>query len=209
LVGVADYVTIANLALSKLGEDDQIRDPDQDSHAARSVRAVWDPVRRFVLRKGKFNFAMKRAELAAQASSSPGYESSYPFTNRFPVPDGFVRLVEVLGPASVVEAYKYERKAILADSVGPVFIRYVADVAETGDWDDLFVQAFAARLAFQIADRITGDRGRKADAFTEWRLAIKEAAGVDAKEDPPEEPYESSWVTSRFGGPAVRTDFGA
>jgi hypothetical protein len=106
----------------------------------------------------------------------------------------------VLGPADVVETYRFERKAVLANSDGPVWIRYVADITATGDWDDAFVQAFAARLAFQIADRITGDRGRKADAFAEWKKAIKDAAGVDAKEDPPEDAYDSSWVTARLGG---------
>jgi hypothetical protein len=100
---VADYVTVANLALSKLGEDDQLRDPDQDSHAARSVLAVWAPVRRAVLRKGNFNFSMTRAELAAQAPTSLGYQSPYPFANRFPVPADFVRLVEILDPAEIRE----------------------------------------------------------------------------------------------------------
>lgn len=197
---MSDYVTIANLGLSKLGEDDQLRDPDQDSHAARSVKAVWVPIRRAVLRRGKFNFAMTRAELAAQNPLTiPTPPSAYPFQNRFPVPSDFLRLVEVLGPSTVVDAYKYERRAILADSDGPVFIRYVADVAETAEWDDLFTEAFASRLAFQIADRITGDRGRKADCWAAYKAAIAEAAGVDAKEDPPEEAPDSSWVTSRYG----------
>lgn len=195
---MADYVTVANLALSKLGEDDQLRDPDQDSHAARSVRAVWTPVRRAVLRKGNFNFAMARAELAAQAPTALGYRSPYPYTNRFPVPADFVRLVEVLDPAEIREHYNFERKAILANTDGPVFVRYVGDVEDVGDWDDLFVEAFAARLAYQIADRITGDRGRKADCWNEWRDAIGKAGGVDAKEDPPIDAYDSSWVTARF-----------
>jgi hypothetical protein len=195
---VADYVTVANLALSKLGEDDQLRDPDQDSHAARSVRAVWDPIRRAVFRKGKFNCSMTRAELAAQSPTSLGYLSPYPFLNRFPVPSDLLRLVEVLDPPAVRERYKLERKAILADTDGPLFIRYAADIVDVGDWDDLFVQAFAARLAFQIADRITGDRGRKSDSWAEYKAAIADAGGVDAKEDPPEEPYDSSWVTTRF-----------
>jgi hypothetical protein len=197
---VADYVTVANLALSKLGEDDQLRDPNQDSHAARSVAAVWDPIRRAVLRKGNFNFAMTRAQLAAQASSSLGYLDPYPFANRFPVPEDLVRLTEVLDPVDIRESYKFERRAILADTDGPVFIRYVADIVNVGDWDDLFVQAFAARLAFQIADRITGDRGRKSDCWAEYRATIADAGGVDAKEDPPEEAYDSSWVTARFAG---------
>jgi hypothetical protein len=197
---MSDYVTIANLSLSKIGEDDQIVDPDQDSHAARSVAAVWNAVRRAVLREGKWNFAITRAELTAQnLAMIPTPPSPYPYANRFPVPADFIRLVEVLGPSTTVENYRYERKAVLADTEGPVYIRYVADVEETGEWDDLFVAAFSARLAFQIADRITGDRGRKADCWAEYRVAIKKASGVDAKEDPNEQAQDSSWVTARFG----------
>jgi hypothetical protein len=203
---VADYVTVANLALSKLGEDDQIRDPDQDSHAARSVRAVWGPIRRATLRAGKFNFSVSRDELTAQASSSPGYVNPFPYANRFPLPDGCLRLVEVYSATGILlEQYRLEGGAILCDEASPLFVVFIRDVVEVGNWDDLFVEAFAAHLAFQIADRITGDRGRKSDCWGEYRKRVKDAAGVDAKEDPPENAYESSWVTARgsssLGGP--------
>lgn len=194
---MADYVSVANLALDKLGEG-EIRAPSDDSNAARAIAAVWDQVRRATIRAGKFNFAMTRAELAAQASSSPGYSNPYPYENRFPVPADCLRLVEVIGPESVRRTYRFERRAILADTAGPVFIRYAADVEEMADWDALFVEAFAARLAFQVADRLTGDRGRKADAWNDFRAAIRLAGGADAKEDPPTEHDESSWVEARF-----------
>jgi hypothetical protein len=195
---VADYVTAANLALAKVGEPYRIVDPLEDTLPARTLAAAWDTVRRATLRRGKFNFSLTRTDLAAQSPSDPGYQSPYPFANRFPVPVDFVRLVEVLDPASAVETYKFESQAVLADTVGPVFIRYVRDVIEIGDWDDLFVEAFAARLAFEIADVMTGDRGRRGDCWNEFVALTKHAAGVDAKEDPPIEPYDSSWVTARF-----------
>jgi hypothetical protein len=196
---VAGYVQVANLALQKIGADDQLTDPSDPTPAAQAIAAAWEPIRRAVLRKGKFNFSLTRAELTAQASSSPGYRTPYPFEYRFPLPSDFLRFVEVLGPSSVIDRYKLERGAVLADSIGPVFVRYVADVEDAAEWDDLFVEAFAARLAFQVADRVTGDRGRKSDCWAEYRAAIRETAGVDAKEDPPEEAQDSSWITARFG----------
>jgi hypothetical protein len=196
---VADYVTAANLALAKVGEAYRILDPLEDSHPARIIAPVFAAVRRAVLRKGKFNFSMTRAELAAQAASDPGYRSPYPYANRFPVPADFVRLVELLGPPECVETYKYESKAVLADTVGPVFVRYVRDVPEIGDWDDLFVEAFAARLGFEICDVLTGDRARRGDCWNEFQKLTKDAASSDAKEDPPIEAYDSSWVTARPG----------
>jgi hypothetical protein len=198
---VADYVTVANLALSKLGEDDQIRDPDQDSHAARSVRVVFEAIRRTTLRAGKFNFSLRREQLAAEAPTSPGYTTPFPYANRFPLPSDCLRAIDVYDPGGVLlERYNIEGGAILADSDGPLFVVFVRDVVEIGEWDDLFVGAFAAHLAFQIADRITGDRERKSDCWNEYRRRLKDAAGVDAKEDPPQEAYDSSWVTVRGAG---------
>lgn len=190
---MADYCSVANLAMSLIGEDDQIRDPEEDSHAARSVRAVWDDVRRAVLRRGKWNFATLRADIAAQV----GGPSSYPYENRFPMPDGFLRLVEVLGPDSIRQSYKFEANAVLADCTGPVYVAYITDVELIGLWDTAFINAFAHRLAYHVADRITGDRGRKADAWTGYLKAVAEAAGVDAKEDPPTVPEEDDWILAR------------
>lgn len=196
---MSDYVTIANLAGSKIGADDQLRDPDQDSTFGRSIRAVWDPVRKAVLRAGKFNFSLRRFELAAQNPLMiPAPPSAYPYANRFPLPAESLRLVEVIGPSSIVASYKNEGGAILANTDGPVFVLCVIDIVETALWDDLFAEAFACRLAFQVADRITGDRGRKADCWASYRQAISLAAGVDAKEDPPTEAEDSSWITARF-----------
>jgi hypothetical protein len=68
---VADYVTVANLALDKVGEPYRIADPFEDSHPARTIAPVFASMRRAVLRKGKFNFSLTRAELAAQAPTDP------------------------------------------------------------------------------------------------------------------------------------------
>lgn len=190
---MADYVSAANAALSLLGEDDQLRDPNEDSHAARSVRAVWDIVRKAVLRDHPWNFAIKRIDLAAVPNVV-----TYPRQSAFRRPDGFLRLLEVLDPACARDRFNNEGAYILADTAGPLWIRYVGDVPDPGNWDDLFVAAFAARLAFQIADRITGDRGRKADAWSTYEAALASAKGVDAKEDPPVVPEESDWVTARY-----------
>jgi len=198
---VADKTTVANLALQKLGDDDQLTNVDTDpGHAARTIRVAFDFARRSTLRRGKFNFSLRRAELAAQAASDPSYQSPFPYSSRFPLPAGCLRIVEVLdGNGCQVTDRKSEGGAILANSAGPIFLQFVVDVSEPALWDDMFVGAFAAFLAFQVCERITGDRGKKSDCFADFRKAIKDAAGVDAKEDPPTESDESDWVTARLG----------
>lgn len=197
---MADYVTTANLALAKVGEPWRITDPLENSHPARTIAGAWDIARRATLRGGKFNFSLRRFELAAQADTDPAWTTPYPYANRFPLPVESLRLVELLGPAEILEDYRIEGGAVLADSDGPVWVKCVVDITESGNWDDMFVEAFASRLAFEVADTLTGDRGRKIDNWSAFQRLIKDAAGVDAKEDPPEQPYDSSWVTARFGG---------
>ncbi len=195
---MADRASVSNLAMQLLGEDDQLIDPDEDTHAARTIRAVWDMVRRATLREGEFNFSIIRASLPSDATLTA--DELWPYSFGFPLPDGFIRLLEVLEPQSIIDAYEIEKGRIVANTSGPVRIRCVVDVVETGRWDDSFVNAFAHRLAYQTAERITGDRSRKADCWAGYRQAIGKAVNVDATENPPVVPFEDDWITARWSG---------
>ena len=189
------YVTIANLAASKLGEDDQLRNPNDDTPLGRSVAAVWAPVRQAALRDHSWNFAMRRAGLSAEALASV----PYPFGYSFPLPADNLRLIEVLS-AGARDDYQIEGGSILCNSAGPVYIRYIADIEEPALWDALFVEAFACRLADQISDRITGDVGRRDRAWQGYQAALSQAKRVDARENPQIPTEMTEWELARFGG---------
>src|SRR5204863_408178 len=89
---MADFVTIANLAASSLGEDDQLRSPDDDTHLSRSVKAVWDVERQAAIRDHSWNFAMRRAALAQVVG-----QDATPYAAAYRVPATSLRLIEVLG----------------------------------------------------------------------------------------------------------------
>jgi hypothetical protein len=194
---MVDRVSVSNLVLSKLGDEDQLTDPDDDRKAARAIKAVWDIVRDIVLRAHPWNFAMRQASLTA-ADPAP----QFGYTHSFPLPEDFLRLdPTVMEPFSVRDAYQLEgSRRLLASTPGPVLIRYVARIEAVGDWDPLFIEAFACRLAYQICDRITGDMNRKAECWRAYTLSMGEAKGVDGRENPPEAPIDSSWVTARYDG---------
>lgn len=193
---MSDYVTVANQALSLLGENDQLRDPDQDSAPGRTVRAVWERVRQATLRDHPWNFAIARRWLNALNENVVEFDYAFLLPQG---PNGILRLLEILSPTLDDRDWTMEGGKILANTLGPLAIRYVADVPDVSQWDALFCDAFAAKLAFQICDRITGDLSRQGAMEAVYRRALAKAKGVDAKENPPVPFEDSSWVTARYG----------
>lgn len=191
---MASYVQVANLAASKIGEDDQLTTPTDDTHLGRTVAAVWDEVRQATLRDYPYNFARKRANLAAQALTVPPIG----WKNSFRLPADCLRLIRLLTHYDR-EHYAIEGGCILWDNDGPLPILYVWDAIEPALWDSLFVETMACRLAFQIADRITGDRGRKSDAWNNYLSALSQAKRVSSRENPRIEEEPSGWELARTG----------
>lgn len=187
---MASFVTIANRAASSLGEDDQLRSPDDDTHLSRSVRAVWDDARREAIRDHTWNFATRRASLAQVPDQDT---APYAFAYRLPADN--LRLVEVLGFKK--GQYQLEGPFILSNAAAPLRIRYLIDVPEPAEWDASFVTVFAMCVAWQIADRITGDATRVQLAEKKYLRALSQAKRVDARENPqvPSEPTE--WELAR------------
>jgi hypothetical protein len=195
---LADYVSIANMAASLVGEDDQLMSPDDDTHIGRTIKAVWDLCREAAIRDHTWNFAMRRKGLAAEALS----EVPYPWAYSFPLPAESLRLVEVLNLAQ--DDYQLEGHSVLCDSAGPVYVRYLIDVPESALWDSLFAVAFARRIAVQIGKRIAGSAY---DVGTGWKLyqdALSQAVRADARENPPVEPDLTGWEEAYLGYGAVR-----
>jgi hypothetical protein len=193
---VFTYVDIANLALGFLGEDGQLRSPDDDSHAASTIKAAWPLVRRICLRELTPSFAKRRREIPARPASSA--EPVIGFDNAFALPGDCVRLLEIVGPAGASDRFHVEGRDILANGAGPLQILMIADIIATEQWDDLFVQAFANRLAYQIADRITSDLARQDRCWEAYRKAKNHAGAADARQDPSIPHEDSSWVTARW-----------
>lgn len=191
---MASYVQIANLAGELIGTDARLTSPDDDRVLARNVKAVWDLQRRATIGDGAWNFATKRAGLPALADAVP-----YPYSYAYQLPADSLRLLEVLNDTAR-DNYQLEGGKILCDTAAPLYIRYLTDVTEPALWDDGFADAFAKRIAFMIGKRIAGSAY---DTTTGWRIyqeALNGSKAQDARENPPIEQEESSWIEARLGG---------
>jgi hypothetical protein len=198
---MASQIDIANRALTKMGAA-RIISLSDDVKAARSVASMWDIVRDAELRARNWSFAIKREALAA-SSTAPAYGYNY----QFPVPSDFLRLVSVgeyYPPASLTDyrgsdesAWRVEGRNILHDDAGPLYIRYVARIDDTAQWDATFVESFACRLAAELAEELTQSSSKKDTAWGEHKKAISEAVRANAIELPPEPLADDSWVLGR------------
>jgi hypothetical protein len=192
---MADETQIANIALTLMGQP-RVLSIDDDRASARTLKAVWDTERQSAIREGSWNFATRRAGLAAKPSFV-----SYPFKFGYPLPADCLRLLEVLD--FDYTEWQNEGGAILCDRSGPVYIRYLRDVPEMAEWDAAAVAAFARRLALLCGDKIAGSAFDAAGVERSYERLIAGAKSTDAMENPPIEQAESGWILARGGGGRV------
>src|SRR5262245_52285113 len=84
---MASVVNICNLALQKLGAG-RIASLDENSREARSCANNYETTRDAELRRHFWNFARKRARLAADVTAP-----EFGFDSQFPLPADFLRLI--------------------------------------------------------------------------------------------------------------------
>lgn len=194
---MADQTSVANLALMFIGSETRLLSIDDEKDAARSLKAVWDIERQAVIRSNAWNWAMRRAALAAlQVEVLP------PFTHAFRLPAEALRLIEVYSPSGrdTASDYQLEGRNILTARSGPLYVRCLMDVPEIAEWDPLAATHFAGRLALTCGARIAGSAFDRDLTLQRYREATSDAKSADALENPPIEQLESSWVTARANG---------
>lgn len=194
-----DRLQILNSALTKLGQEEQLDDPDADTRAALSLNANWDAIRDLVLRAHLWNFAIDPAgvTLVADASYAPGELADHQY--RYKLPADFIRLdLQRLRPSRLrTQIRTGGRKWIYGPEASGIHVQYVRRVEEVGEWDPHFAEAFAARLAAQCCERITGSADRETDLLRKYQAYLAEAKAIDGRENPPEDLEETDWVTAR------------
>ena len=185
-------VEIANLALMHVG-DSTITSFSDGTTAANTINTVYETVRDAVLRDHVWNFAIKQATPSLDAVAP-----IYGFNHRFDMPTDLLRLVEIEDNPE----YRLEGRFILTDS-NPINIRYVYKNETVTEYDSMFVQALAARLAATIAERLTQSSSLAEELLSVYRLHLKDAKSVDAQAGYPQDVEANLWIDSRFRGTSI------
>jgi hypothetical protein len=185
---MASTVEICNIALSNLG-DQLITSLTEANARARACNLRFNDTRDAVLRSHPWNCAMSRATLAVSGTPDWGY------SNSFALPTDCLRVLDVEDPDT---EWKIEGRNIVSDG-STIKIRYIAQVTDTTLFDSTLVQAIALKLAWEIAETLTGNIDLKREMWQKYQFAISEARSNDAMEGTPEKIEADEWLLARRG----------
>ena len=171
----------------------QITALDEASQAARACKLRYPYARDACLRAHPWNFAQRRAELAASAVA-PAFE----YGNAYDLPSDCLFVNDVFEGEG--ERWVIEGRQILTDMGSPIFIRYTALVTDTAQFDPLFVETLAARVASDIAVQLSESVGRAQSLWQVYQAKLVEARKRDSQEGQSDNLPRGSWLDSRNSG---------
>ncbi|TXH10045.1 MAG: hypothetical protein E6R04_06335 [Spirochaetes bacterium] len=185
---MASKTDICNRTLSKLGQP-RVSNIDTDStKAAKVVRYMYDMVRDSMLAAYPWNFAIKRAQLAAEADAP-----AWGYTKQYTLPVDFLSLLEIRGNPE----YKVEGGRILTNEGAPLYILYISRITDAGLHDPLFNEAFSTRMAFEGCEEITQSNTKKQLLAEELKETLRIAYASDAIQEMPQELEPDTWLLAR------------
>lgn len=186
---MATEVDICNIALTNLGEA-KIVSLTEATERARLSNLRYPDVRDAVLRSHPWNCATKRAKLT-RSTVTPAFGYLYQYSLPFDC-------LRILGTHDSLLSYQIEGKYLLTDET-TMYVKYIAQLTDTSDIDSNLIQAIGLRLAWELAEPLTGRIELKREMWGKYVEVIAEARGIDASEGIPDRIEYLSWVESRWG----------
>lgn len=200
---------ICNIALTRLGHE-MIASLTAGTKAADLCNLHYPRVRDAMLRSHPWNFAIKRVTLA-QSTTTPNHEFDYYHT--LPVDclkvirtsweaDGTVGAAVygfpgLMGYAEQTAPYRIEGRTI-ATNEDTVKIEYIAQITDTSQFDELFTDCFAQRLAAEISMALTDNATLTKGLWDIYNAKMVDARTSDAQEGTPRAAVDlSGWITAR------------
>lgn len=186
--------SICNLALGWLGAN-LITAFDDDSTESKLCLANYDPLLDAVLETYQWSFATRRRRYGA--SSEPGEDEEDAYDKfRFKVRPDTLRVLKVqpdknFDRPSALE-WQIEEGHILAPQT-PVFVQEIFRVTETAQFSTSFVQAFAARIAADLALPITESGKKQELMYSLYLTKLDEAKTLDSMQGKSTR-IRSSWM---------------
>lgn len=188
---MSSFTQIASNALQQLGAA-PISDITENTGRAKRVNAIYEDVRDAVTRDAAWNFAMVRVQLAALADAP-----AFTWSKQHQLPENpyCLRVMDVFSGDERID-HVIEGRKILSD-YATINLLYLKRVVDPSQFDALFVEAYEARLAAELAVPITGSRGLAQDFWATYDSKIANARLVNSQEGTPAAIQANSLVDVR------------
>jgi hypothetical protein len=186
-------VDICNLALVDLGHETIMSLEDTTAEAA-ICNAKIDHCIDVVSAGFNWNCGLKEVELAPLTSaSSQQYDYSYQ------LPSDCLKPIKIQGHAPGKD-YVLRGAVLCTDAESPLYLLYIKRLStDLSCMDELMVAAVAARLASEIAYKLTGSSSKVDQMIKLYATKVQEAKDQNAIMDDEEyiEEQTTSWITAR------------
>ena len=167
----------------------------EDVKNARECNAIYELVRNSVFTDHLWTFAQKRVALVENATA-PVWTDDF-VTIRYDLPADFMQLnlVNIRGALVRLEGGK-----LLSDT-SELQIKYTFEKTDSTGFTPKFIEAFAARLAAELAVPITNKSIRAERLFTiYYEKKLPQAISIDSQPGTPTPASDNQWTNARRQG---------
>ena len=184
---------ICNMALTELGAGKISNYLEDASEKAVNCRLYYEPAVDEVLRSHEWNSAIWYQSLAKVVSTDDNYmltdydEWQYQF--QLPT-DPFC-----LRPLEIPDYKKYDYEIVgnyLITNLSTVLLKYIRRLTDPTAFGPLLVKAIMYKLAADMAVKITGSEGERANMLVMYNLQLNRAKDINGREA--EEPQVETWA---------------
>lgn len=191
-MAAAGVILICNRALQLVGAK-RIVDLDDNSVSARACDTCYESLRDAELQKHRWRFAIKRAALAASATTP-----TWGRANEFPLPSDYLKMVPAYDEDNALDIdYEIEGRSILSDMTAPLYIRYIYRVTDPNLMHPLFKEMLSHAMAIGMCEELTQSNVKRAGLKDDYRDIRAEARKANAFETRGQKPPEDPWLTVR------------
>jgi hypothetical protein len=197
---MSSFDELCSNAVQQLGAA-AISSLDDNTARARRAKAIYQDVRDAVTRDAKWNFAMTRTQLSSSVA-----DPSFGWTKQVALPENpyCLRVIQAYSGDEPI-SHAVEGRKLMSD-YGSVNLLYLARVTDSAQFDSMFIEAFEARLAAELALPITGSRTVAGDFWQIYNQKIRNARAIDAQEGTPPQIQATSLVSVRSTGRSIQEE---
>jgi hypothetical protein len=156
---------------------------------------VYAQARDSELRAHPWSFARTRVKIAADST-----DPTFGYAKRYALPADYIRMLPTNGTnaSNVQDDFQIEGRFVLTNSSSPINFVYMKQVTDENEFDKLFVELLIARIARDIAEKVTQSNTKKNEAENHYFRVKADARRVNAFERPPQESPTDPWITARL-----------